>query len=153
MTDLIPLDEKPKPQEIRYEDLPHLLPQQALMLHYIIEGNNYTDSYRKAGYTSVEHAGKAAWYMITHNPLKAHLEYYGQQMAKICSPDYIVNKLNKISEMTLNEDNFDPEIAIKALAEINKMRGNYASTHTQVNHLHASIEDVRNARKEYKKEQ
>lgn len=151
--ELITQDKSP---EITLESLPSLLPQQALMLHYIIDGDNYTDAYRKAGYSSVEHAAKAAWMLVTRNPLKAHLEYYRAALAKMCTPDYLINKLNAIADTTTNKNEsplaYNPEIAIKAIAEINKMMGNYAQTQAQVNHVHASIEDIRNARNEYKRD-
>ena len=151
------IKDKPKAPQLTLEQLPPLKPQQALMLHYIIEGSNYTEAYRKAGYSSVDHADKAAWHLVTRNPLKAHLEYFRCELAKMCTPDYLINKLNHIIDAVVNRDDspltYNPEVAIKAIAEINKMQGNYAQTQAQVNHLHASIDDIRNARDEYKKGQ
>lgn len=145
--------------EYTLETLPELLPQQARMLHFILEGDNYTDSYRKAGYSSVEFANRAAFYMISHNPLKAHLDYYSHQIAKQITPDWKVGKLRQVVENALrraNDDepnNYDGELAIKAIAELNKMAGDYAqTTTTQINNINGSIEDVRNARLEYKKD-
>lgn len=143
------------PKELSFDDLPPLLPQQQRMLNAIIGGDNYTDAYRKAGYSSVEYADRSAWLMISKNPLKAWLEYYSATMSKICTPEYIVSKLNRICDQATNnnENGFtNPDIAIKALAEINKMRGNYAQQVLQVNNINASVQDIRQARQQYKKD-
>lgn len=157
--DLIPLDQPIPAKEITFDELPELLPQQRLMLNYILEGNNYTQSYRLAGYSSKEHAGKAAWHMISHHPLKAWLEYYSKAIAQQITPEWKASKLRQIIENSLQPtfegehiSTYNPEIAIKAIAELNKMAGDYATTATQVNHVHASIEDIRNARLDYKKD-
>jgi phage terminase small subunit len=133
------------------ETLPKLLPQQQLMLKYIIDGNNYTDAYKMAGYTSVDHADKAAWMLVTRNPLKAHLEYFRAELAKLCTRDYITNKLQQITDMAIANPQ-TPETAIKALAELNKMQGNYANTNTTNIQINTSVEDIRRAKSEYIKD-
>jgi hypothetical protein len=146
---------KSEDAEYTLETLPPLLPQQQAMLGFILNGDNYTDAYKKAGYRSVDHAQKAAFILVTRNPLKAHLEYFAQELSKLITPAYIANKLNAITEKVLDESNplrFNPDTAIKALAEVNKMRGNYAPTNVNVQSVSASIEDIRRAREEYKKD-
>lgn len=141
-----------KPIKYTLETLPELLPQQQLMLDAILSGDNYTDAYRKAGYKS-QYAKQAALVLISRNPLKAHLDYFFSEMAKTITPEYIVNKLVLLTDraMDVNSENpINTEIAIKAIQEINKMRGNYAQTITQVNNVHASLDDIRNAKNEYK---
>lgn len=153
-TELIPVNDIS--QELTLETLPPLMPQQRLMLNYILDGNDYTTAYRKAGYQSKDHADKAAHVLVTRNPLKAHLEYFSKELSKLITPEYIATKLNKIADNSINKDEpqfYNPEIAIKAYDQVNKIRGYYASTNVNVNTINASIEDLRNARNEYKKEQ
>jgi phage terminase small subunit len=151
--ELIPVNPRTELQ-IAYEQLPPLLPQQALMLNYILDGDNYTEAYRKAGYTS-QYAKQAATVLVSRNPLKAHLDYFFHEMAKIVTPEYLINKLVSITEraIDINSPFQNGELAIKAIAELNKMQGNYAQQTVNVNTISASIEDLRNARNEYKKEQ
>ncbi len=140
--------------EMTEDQLPSLLPQQRIMLHYILEGNDYTTAYRKAGYNAApENQDKAAYILVTRNPLKAHLGYFAKELSKLITPDWKAQKLAQIVNNSLNKDEpqlYDPEIAIKAIAELNKMSGDYAAQTSQVQHLHASIDDIRNARLEYK---
>lgn len=150
----IPVNIEPdKPKELTLEDLPLLLPQQQAMFNHIIDGDNYTDAYRKAGYKS-DYPRQASFVLVTRNPLKAHLDYFYQQMAKRITPEYITARLNDIVDMTTNTNNslgFNPETAIKAMQEVNKMQGNHKQT-LQVNNIHASIEDIRKAKQEYIKD-
>jgi phage terminase small subunit len=133
------------------ETLPELLPQQQLMLHYIICGDNYTDAYKKAGYTCLDHAKQAAWQLVTRNPLKAHIDYYFKELSKIITPEYIKARLQYISERALQDDR-QLETGIKALAEINKMQGNYANNGQTNIQINTSIEDIRRAKSEYIKD-
>lgn len=149
-------DIKPQPIQYTLETLPKLLPQQQLMLKYILEGNNYTDAYRMAGYTSEEHAGNAAWMLVTRNPLKAHLGYFRTELAKLVTPEYLITKLNNIADNATNGNNpmqHNADTAIKAIDVINKMQGNYAKNEgITINNINGSIDDIRNARNEYKKD-
>jgi phage terminase small subunit len=153
--ELIATSETPQPEkQLTYEDLPPLLPQQLTMLNAIMDGDNYTDAYRKAGYKS-EHAKQAAFVLVNRDPLKAHLDYFYTMLAKQITPEWITERLTKITEMTMDANNpltRNPDTTIKAIAELNKMQGNYAQQTVQVNNVHASIDDVRNAINSYKKE-
>jgi hypothetical protein len=149
-------DIKPAPIQYTLETLPKLLPQQQIMLKHILDGNNYTDAYRLAGYSSEDHTGKAAWFLVTRNPLKAHLEYFRRELAKLITPEYLLTKLNTIADNATNVFNplaINPDTAIKAIDVINKMQGNYAKNEgITINNLNTSLEDIRNARLEYKKD-
>ena len=154
MTTNTPIDEQAiipvqVERQLTYDELPPLLPQQLKMLSYIIDGDNYTEAYRKAGYESVEHAGKAAFVLISRNPLKAHLEYFRREIAREVTPQWKISILRKIAESSTGQEK---EIAIKAIAELNKMQGDYAAQSVNVNTVTASIDDVRNAMTSYKKE-
>lgn len=140
--------------EITRDELPPLLPQQMIMLNYIIDGDNYSDAYRKAGYKS-NYPKQASFDMINRNPLKAWLDYYYKEMAKKITPEYITLRLQQIMDMATNSNNpvtFNPETAIKAVQEINKMQGNHKQQAIQINNLNASIDDLRKAKSEYIKE-
>jgi hypothetical protein len=142
--------------EIEYtlETLPDLLPQQRLMLDNILNGDNFTEAYRKAGYTS-QYAKQAAFVLISRNPLKAHLDYFFGQLSKYVSKDYIICKLAMMTDRALDSNNDISEygdIAIKAIQELNKIKGNYAATNVNVNSTQQSINDIRNVSLEYKKE-
>ena len=136
------------------ETLPELLPQQARMLEYIMEGYNYTQAYKKAGYTDSEFSNRSAWNLVNRNPLKAHVDYFVHNLSKRITPEYIKGKLNQIAENCINPDSHlpDNDTAIKALAEINKMQGNYAATQVNVAQVTTSIEDIRRAKSEYIKD-
>ena len=149
--------DKTQSKELTFDELPPLLPQQQRMLSFILQGDNYTQAYRKAGYTSDEYAGRAAFILVSRNPLKAHLEYFMRQAAKEITVHWKALKLRQIIENALQTPDeeevisrYDGELAVKAIAELNKMQGDYAASVTQVNNIHASIQDVRNAKLEYK---
>jgi len=141
------------PTEYTLETLPELLPQQAKMLEYIIQGDNYTDAYRKAGYIC-QAASQGAWQLATRNPLKAHIDYYLGKVSKTITKDWKQGKLKQLVDIATNTNNetINGDLAIKAIAELNKMQGDYAPDKLQVNSVNQSVEDVRNALKEYKSE-
>ncbi len=141
-------------QEYTLETLPPLTPQQATMLDYILQGYNYTQSYKMANYSCTEWANSAAWQLVMRNPLKAHIDFYTRLMAKKITAEYIVGRLNSIAEQCMNPENAikNGDTAIKAIDVINKMQGNYAATNVQINSVNATVEDIRNARKEYIKD-
>jgi len=142
------------PVEMQYtlETLPKLLPQQALMLNYILEGYNYTQAYLKAGYDCDSSPNTAAFILVHRNPIKAHLDYFMHHMAKRITPEYIKNKLNHIAEKCMEDSTKHGETAIKAIDVINKMQGNYAQTNTTNIQINTSIEDIRNAKQQYVKD-
>lgn len=154
--ELIPIEPEiipDKPKQLSLEDLPPLNPQQAKMLNYILEGYSYTAAYKKANYTSEEYAANAAWTLVNRDPLKSHLCYFVEQNAKCFTPAYKLKVLNKIIENATNPDSdcHDYDAAIKAIDIMNKMAGDYASTtNIQVNNINASLDDIRNAKSEYK---
>lgn len=149
-------DIKPAPIQYTLETLPKLLPQQQRMLSFILDGDNYTDAYRKAGYSSEDHTAKAAWFLVSRNPIKAHLEYFRAELAKMITPEYLLTKLNHIADNATNMNypmSINPDTAIKAIDVINKMQGNYAKSEIiTINNLNTSLDDIRNARSEYKKD-
>lgn len=139
---------------LNIDELPKLLPQQMAMLNYIYEGDNYIDAYRKAGYKAI-HAMQSAFCLINRNPLKAHLENYYRLIAKAITPEYITSRLNDIVNLTTNINTpagFNPDTAIKAMQEINKMMGNHKQHAIHINNVHATVEDIRNAKREYLKD-
>jgi len=152
-TDIINTPDNIQPL-LTLETLPKLLPQQQLMLNYILDGNNYTDAYRKAGYLSVDNASCCAWQMVIRDPLKSWLHYYQSEMAKMCTPQYLTNKLTYIAQQCANDETVhkNGETAIKAIDVINKMQGNYAQTNTTNIQINTSIEDIRNAKQQYIKD-
>jgi hypothetical protein len=153
--ELIPAKDNPS-QEMTLDQLPPLLPQQRLMLNYILEGSDYISAYRKAGYKAQEqYEDRSCHILVTRNPLKAHLEYFQKEISKLITPAYIANKLARIADKSTNDEEmhlYSPEIALKAYDQLNKMAGNYAATQVNVQTLTASVEDIRNARQEYKQD-
>jgi len=143
----------PKPAEMTYtfETLPKLLPQQQLMLRYILEGDNYTEAYRKAGYSSEEHAGKASWFLVSRNPLKAHLEYFRSELARLCTTDYMVSKLAQIADIALSNPQYI-DSATKALDVMAKIQGKYNDKSQMNIQINTSVEDIRRAKSEYIKD-
>lgn len=148
--EFIPAEREEEKKELRYEDLPPLNPQQEKMLSCILEGSNYTDAYRAAGYSSIEHAGKSAFCIVHRSPMKEHLEYYRTKTAQIMTKEWVAERLMHIVQMAIMKERFDS--AIRALEEVNKMGGNYAAQKIDINNTQRSIEDIRNARLEYKKD-
>lgn len=142
--------------EIEYtlDTLPELSLQQSLMLNHILEGNSYTEAYRKAGYTATEHAHTAAWNLVIRNPLKAHMDFFMRELGKRCTVDYKLHLLNRIAEQCINPDNVikNGDTAIKAIDVMAKIQGHYAPANINVQSITTTIEDIRNARKEYVKD-
>lgn len=133
-----------------FETLPDLLPQQQRMVNFILEGDNYIDAYRKAGYSS-EYAKQAAHVLVTRNPIKAYLDYFSNELAKMITPATIKVRLQHIVDRALIDDK-QLETGIKAIDIINKMQGNYAQTNQTNIQINTSIEDIRNAKAEYIKD-
>lgn len=153
-TELIPIPTI-NPNDLPDESLPELLPQQQSMLNYIMAGKNYTEAYRLAGYSSVKHADRGAMQIVTAWPMKQYIENYRKRMRELISPDYIAERLEQIALKSINEDRpelYNPEIALKAYAELNKMAGNYAQQTLHINNVNTSLQDIRQARAEYIKD-
>ncbi len=154
--ELFPQDTiNPSILDITDEHLPELNIRQQSMLNYIMAGYNATQAYRKAGYDSVDHADRAAWQVINSYPMKQYIENYRKALSKMITPEYIVDRVNFIVNRSLDDSNplqFNPEMALKAIDTLNKMAGYYAAQNVNVSTVSASIEDVRNARQEYKKD-
>ena len=140
--------------EYTIDTLPELSPQQALMLDYILQGYNYTTAYRMAKYTDSEWSSRSAYLMINRNPLKAHIEFFINGMAKRCTPEYKINFLNRIAEQCTNPENAikNADSAIKAIDLMAKIQGHHAQTGNTNIQINTSIEDIRNAKQQYIKD-
>ena len=104
-----------------------------------------------AGYKSTDYASKSAYILVTRNPLKAHLEFFAKELSKTITPDYIKIKLQQITDRAM-QDVRTLDSATKAIDVLNKMGGYYAPTNVNVQSVSASINDIRNARAEYKRD-
>ena len=144
-------------------DLPPLTIRQQKMLKAYLKHGNATQAYKDAGYTSEEYPDKAAHILIHRSPLSEHLEYFIARSKKKITSEMKTDLLWRIAEesvdITLDNDGNvvskpEREVAIKAIAELNKMVGDYApvQVNTQQVSVTAAIEDIRNARLEYKKD-
>lgn len=130
-------------------DLPFLTIRQNKMLRAYLEHGNATQAYKDAGYSSTKYADRNAHILVNRSPLKDHLEYFRAKSAVACDKDWITDRLKGIVART-EHDEYDA--AIKALSELNKMQGNYAPLESISKNLNvdAAIEDIRNARAQYK---
>ena len=153
--DLIPFNDNPiAPIQADENVLPPLNDRQSAMLNHIIAGASYVQAYLKAGYTS-EFPDKAAWDVINKSPIKLYLGEYRKTIAQSITPDYVVNKLNQIADNATDINKpaqYNPDNAIKALDMVAKIGGYYAAQRVDLHTINATIEDIRNARAEYKQE-
>ena len=153
-TQLIPANNNQE-IEVQESDLPELNLRQSNFLMYLLSGCSLTNAYRNAGYDATKHAGTAAWQVANNCPVKNHIDFHRKQIAKRITPDFIIERYTKLIDDAMNEDKphlYDPEIAVKALQELTKIKGIYAPTNVNVQTVTASIEDIRLARSEYSKE-
>lgn len=148
--EFIPAEREEEKKELRYEDLPPLNPQQEIMLSTILGGSNYTDAYKAAGYSSIDYPDRAAHVLVHRSPLKDHLEYFRAKAARSMTKEWVADQLMNIVNLATKKERYDS--AIRALEEVNKMGGNYAAQKIDINNTQRSIEDIRNARLEYKKD-
>lgn len=154
---LIPQDNQTLiPKELTEQDLPPLVNlRQQNFLVYLISGYSLTNAYINAGYESELHAGKSAWQLANTSPIKDHLDWHRKQIANSINPEWILSRYAKLIDDSMNEDKphlYDPEIAIKAMQELTKIKGMYAPTNFNVQTVSASIDDIRNAMLEYKRD-
>lgn len=150
-TEILPAEKK----ELTEADLPPLNTRQLAMLNYIMAGYNNSQAYIKAGYDSINNAHKGAHQLTSSQPLKAHIDFYRQQLSKSITKEWKEEKLKQIVDMSIDPHNplANPDVAIRAMAELNKMKGDYApQAPIQVHNLHASLDDIRQAKLDYIKE-
>ena len=135
----------------READLPELTIRQQKMLKSYLKSGNATQAYRDAGYSSTKNPDKVAYNLMHRPPLQTHVEYYLAKAKTKVDKDWITERLEGIVKRTEHEE-YDS--AIKAIAELNKMQGNYAPIQTDNRSVSItqSIEDVRNARLQYKQD-
>lgn len=135
---------------INTDDLPQLKPRQIRFLNYLFSGKSTPDAYKLAGYKK-KHADTASYRLMTTPPVSIYVQLCRDKMKPIATFADKVNRLWEIASDPLNR-----EIAIKAIAELNKMQGDIAPTQTQSTMVNisttATLEDIRNARLEYKKD-
>lgn len=146
-----------------YNNLPPLTIRQQKMLKAYLKHGNATQAYKDAGYTSEEYPDRAAYNLIHRSPLQDHVEYFVDKSKKKITSEMKTDLLWRIAEesvsTTIDDDGNvvskpEREVAIKAIAELNKMVGDYAPTqvNNQTVNVTAALEDIRNARLEYKKD-
>ncbi len=145
------------PVEMNESDLPILSLRQSNFIVHLMAGDSLKNAYLNAGYDSEEHAGKAAWQLANNSPVKDHIEYHRRKLAQTITPEWIMDRYSKLINNSMDEDKphlYDPDIAIKALQELTKIKGIYAPVNVNSNAvtLTGSIEDCRNAMLEYKKD-
>lgn len=140
--------------EITEQDLPPLNTRQQAMLNYIIMGHSNTKAYLLAGYDSIDHAAKAAFELTNRPPLKTHLDYFRAKNSKAITKEWKAQKLQQIIDMALDPDNplANPDYAIKAMAELNKMQGDYPQQNISINNINTTLEDIRRVKAEYVKD-
>jgi hypothetical protein len=139
--------------------LPELTIRQAKFLEHYLKHGNATEAYKQAGYKT-KYADRACFILINNEPMKSHLEYYRNESKKITfeMKADLLWRIAQESIAPIHDDNGkvvkwgDKDVAIKAIAELNKMVGDYAPEKSQTVNVQADWEDVRNARLEYKKD-
>jgi phage terminase small subunit len=135
-------------------DTPQLPPlnyrQQTFLQHYLQSGNA-SESYRIAGYKT-KYSDRSAYILMNKDPIKSHIEWLKKKQSESVTLEWKLDKLREIVNRYINSDN--PDVCIKAIAELNKMSGDYAPTQVdnRTINIQADLEDVRNARLEYKKD-
>ena len=144
-------------------ELPELTIRQQNLLNGYLKHGDATKAYIDAGYTA-KHANRAAFQLINRSPIKDCIDYYRQQAKKITfeMKSDLLWRIAQESMQPLEDDDGkvvkwgDKDVAIKAIAELNKMVGDYAPVQTQVDtrtvNVTAAIEDIRNARLQYKQD-
>lgn len=135
--------------KIDTSDLPPLKPRQRAFLNHLFNDKSVTDAYRLAGYKT-KHAAKASHRLVNNPPIDIYVELCRKKTQPIAT---YAQKIEKLWEMV---EKAPSDIALKAIAELNKMQGDIAPTQTQSTMVNisttATLEDIRNARLEYKKD-
>lgn len=129
-------------------DLPILKPRQRAFLNHLFNNQSTTEAYRLAGYKK-KHADKAANRLIYSQPVATYIELCRKKTQPIATYSDRINTLWEIAS-----ENSSGDVRIKAIAEINKMQGDYKpveSINISVNTT-ATLEDIRHARLEYKQD-
>lgn len=127
--------------------------QQITFCEAYIAGEMASKAAQIAGYKS---PARAAQYLLSTNRIKRYIAKQQPRIQKLpVTVEYKTSKLQHIVEQAIPDD--EPltkhvDIGIKAIQELNKMQGHYSPTQVQQVTVEASIEDIRNAQKEYKKE-
>lgn len=134
--------------DIDTSDLPDLKPRQIRFLNYYFAGKTRVEAYKLAGYKHKQ-ADSAAWRLCNTDPVQKYIKLCKEKMKPIAT---YADKVNLLWEIANNSH--EKDIAIKAISELNKMQGDIAPIQTQSVHINtnATLEDIRNARLEYKKE-
>jgi hypothetical protein len=137
-------------------DLPPLNVRQMAMLGFIKEGYNNTQAYLKAGYTCVDDPNCGAYQLVSKPPLSLHIRYYLQERARGVTRDWKYDKLRQIVENSVRKTDENgvivENIALNAIAELNKMQGDYAPVQSVSVNVDRTVEDIRKVMIEYKKE-
>jgi hypothetical protein len=107
-------------------------------------GMSIKDALQKAGYKTIsQHQGE----LVLAKPIvKEAVEKMRarQEMRVDCSFETLVAKLME------HANNFDPDVSIKAIAELNKMKGNYAPTKSINVNIDLTLETMEELALEYK---
>lgn len=124
--------------------------QQLFLKQYLVLGNA-TEALLATGYKG-KHPAKAASQLM-HKPfVKQAIEKNRLKVEQktLVTFEWKVNKLQEIIDQAQSSEQYRDAVA--AMAELNKMQGHYAPE-KQVNYnVDVTLENIRNARLEYKKE-
>jgi hypothetical protein len=127
-------------------DLPPLKPRQLRFLNYLFAGESTPNAYKLAGYKK-KRADTASYRLMTHPPVSIYVQLCRDKMKPIAT---YADRISALWDIASNCSNSDARI--KAIAEINKMQGDYQpvqNINISVNTT-ATLEDIRHARLEYK---
>jgi len=128
--------------------------RQIKFVNYYIESSNATQSAQLAGYKAKQMESFAA--LLLHKPYMQDL--ISKRKAEISKATEITIDKKAGLLWTLATRSMEAEdkedIVIKAVAELNKMYGHYAPVQTNVQNVNiqTTLEDIRTARLEYKKD-
>jgi phage terminase small subunit len=127
--------------------------QLAFLNAYVQLGmQNATQAAVKAGYSD-KHAHKVAYQLVEHPLIKLELGKHRQKIDSAISVTF-QDKVDLLWRLAEKNEDVQPEIVIKSVAEINKMMGHYApekSYNVNVNQ-NLEVKEIQDIRSLYKKD-
>ena len=130
-----------------------LTEQQLVFCEAYLAGETQTYSAVLAGYKSPKRAGSS---LLMCKRIITYLDKRQSQLSKvpITFEDKAERLMHVVSEaIPLNSElTKQVDTGIKAIAELNKMQGHYAPAQVQTVQVDATLEDIRNARQQYKQD-
>jgi phage terminase small subunit len=134
------------PQNIKTK----LNPKQLLFLQTYLKIGNATKAMQLAGYKT-KYPNKIAGRLLENPLIKSAVGKSRQESLAKTQVDFewVINRLKENALKAINDNNVDA--STRALAEINKMLGNYAPEKTQSTHVNidATLEEVRLLSEQY----